>query len=514
MGIRRVAFVASECEPWAKTGGLADVVDGLARALGRLGIEVEVFLPAYRGARHPAETGRTTLSVPVRGPHEGTAADVDDVATVDVVDGPGDGYRLRLIDHPFHFDRAGFYGDAGGDYPDNGARFALFCRAALEALRADGRAVDVVHGHDWQAALALLYRDVHYRDDPVIGRAASVLTIHNLAYHGWVPRERSAALQLPDGVGEPDGVDLLREGIRAADVVSTVSPTYALEALTAEYGMGLQADLSARGDRFVGIMNGIDPAVWDPGSDMALPLRYALRADRRRGITPLDEGKRAAKADLAARHGLSGPQERPLLGMIGRLDPQKGFDLVAGAAEDIVSAGASLVVLGTGHAELLRGLRAAADAHPGRIVVLERFDRDEARRIYAGSDLFLMPSRFEPSGQGQLIAFRYGTPVVARRTGGLADSVVDADALGGSGAGDAVGNGFLFDEPTAEALLGAVRRALGWYSDARRWDALRRAVMALDHSWTSPAREYLALYRRATALKRSPTPRGPARAGS
>jgi len=530
---RRVIFVASECEPWAKTGGLADVTDALARALGRAGVEVDVYLPAYRTATRPAMLERETLAVPVRG-HGGISAgageaagtegrDAGDVATVDILSGPADGYRLRLVDHPFHFDRAGFYGQEGGDYPDNGARFALFCRAALEAARVEGRPIDVIHGHDWQATLALLYRDAHYRADPVVGQAATVLTIHNLAYHGWVSRDHFEDLQLPEEVGAPAGVDLLREGIRAADIVTTVSPTYAREALTPEYGMGLDGDLAARGERFVGIMNGIDPAVWDPATDTALPLRYAVRADPARGVAPFEEGKRAAKADLAARHGLSGADARPLLGMIGRLDPQKGFDLVTGAAEGIVDAGALLIVLGTGNAELLRGLRAVAAARPGRIAVIERFDRDEARRIYAGSDVFLMPSRFEPSGQGQLIAFRYGTPVVARRTGGLADSVVDADppragtaaaaetgaagpagtaAAAGSAAARPPGNGFLFDEPTPEALLGAVRRALAVYADRPRWWELRRRVMALDHSWAVPAGAYLEAYRRATALRR------------
>ena len=493
---RRVMFVASECEPWAKTGGLADVVDALARALGRMGVAVDVYLPAYRTALRPTVTERVTLAVPTGAPGV--------MATVDVLSGPADGYRLRLVDHAFHFDRAGLYGEERGDYPDNGARFALFCRAALEAARVEGQPIDVIHGHDWQGSLALQYRDGHYASDPLIGPAATVLTIHNLAYHGWVPRERVADLQLPEAVGERTGVDLLREGIRAAEIVTTVSPTYAREALTAEYGMGLDGDLDARGERFVGIMNGIDPAVWDPATDASLPRRYAARADRRNGVASLDEGKRVAKADLAARHGLAGAERRPLLGMIGRLDPQKGFDLLAEAAAGILDAGALLIVLGTGHAELLRGLRTVSAARPARIAIIERFDRAEARRIYAGADLFVMPSRFEPSGQGQLIAFRYGTPVIARRTGGLADSVIDVATVSAVDVATvSAGNGFLFDEPTAEALLGAVGRALAVYGDRARWKALRRGVMALDHSWAVPARRYLAEYGRAMELRRS-----------
>jgi starch synthase len=511
---RHAVFVASECEPWAKTGGLADVVDALARALGRAGVSVDVYLPAYRSARRPEVRSRLTVSVPVA-PHAG-ARMPEDVATVDILSGPADGYRLRLVDHPFHFDRSGFYGDDAGDYPDNGARFALFGRAVLETIRHEGRPVDVVHGHDWQACPALLYRDAHYADDPLVGGSATVLTIHNLAYHGWVPRARAEALDLPPGVGERAGVDLLREGIRAADLVTTVSPTYAREALTAEYGMGLEADLAAREDRFVGIMNGIDPGLWDPATDATLPVRYGLRADPRRGVISASEGKRAAKLDLAGRHGLEGAVTRPLLGMIGRLDPQKGFDLLAGAADRIVDDGALLIVLGTGNAALLDELRAVAAERPGRIAVIERFDRDEARRIYAGSDLFVMPSRFEPSGQGQLIAFRYGTPVVARRTGGLADTVADDDTPGARGRG----NGFLFEEASADAFAEAARRALAAHADAVRWEDLVVRVMGLDHSWGGPAALYLEAYRRALELHTAgsgavtPTDRAPGGPGS
>jgi starch synthase len=494
MDPRRVAFVASECEPWAKTGGLADVVDALARALGRRGIVVDVYLPAYRGVRHPRLTSRMAVAVPVASgaaeeSGDSGGDDAEAIATVDVLSGQADGYRLRLVDHPFHFDRDGFYGDAAGDYPDNGARFALFARAALETMRREGDRIDVIHGHDWQSAVALVDRDVHYADDAIVGRAATVLTIHNLAYHGWVPREQAGPLRFPPSIGQPDGVDLLREAILAADVVTTVSPTYAREALTPDYGMGLDDELASRGDAFVGIMNGIDPDVWDPARDAALPVPYALEPAE--GIAMVAEGKAAARRDLAERHALHGPSGGPLMGMIGRLDQQKGFDLLAGAATAIVDGGATVIALGTGHPELLRDLRRAAADRPGTIAVIEAFDRDEARRIYAGSDVFLMPSRFEPSGQGQLIAFRYGTPVVARRTGGLADSVVDVDE-------DAEhGNGFLFDEASPEALLGAARRAIGAYGRRDTWAKLREQVMRLDHSWSRPAGEYVAVYRNA-----------------
>ena len=490
MTAMRVAMVASECEPFAKTGGLADVVDALSRALGRLGHEVDVYLPRYRGVAVPAEHERRPLAVPV-----GVASDVDvgDVATVDLLTAQADGYRIRLVEHPHSYDRAGYYGE-GGDYPDNAARFALLGRTALEAIRSEGRPVDVLHGHDWQAGPALLLQRRVYGSDPVVGPAASVLTCHNLAYHGWVPRPVAWQLGLPEGTGAPDGVDLLREAIAVADLVNTVSATYAEESRRPEYGAGLDDLLATRGDRYLGILNGIDAALWDPATDAALPARYS-RGDL--------AGKAACKRELEERLGLGwadqdeGWDERgaPLLGMIGRLDPQKGFDLLAAAAGHLIDLGARIVVLGTGDRRLIADLETAAAARRDRLVVLERFDREEARRIYAASDLFLMPSRFEPSGQGQLIALRYGSVPLVRATGGLADTVRDADA------DPAGGNGFVFDAADAAALVEAARRAIEAYRDRPRWERLVARGMAEDFSWDRPARQYVALYERAVGLR-------------
>ena len=497
MGLR-VAFLAAECEPWAKTGGLADVVDALARALGRLADDVDdpvdVFLPRYRAVPDPepaAIVGERTLRVPdPRSPSGHTEIGLIDVAA--------NGYRLRLVDHPAAFDRAALYGDAAGDYADNAWRFGLYCRAALEALRADGRPVDVLHLHDWQAGPTGVFRDLRYGDDPIVGRAAIVTTLHNLAYHGWTANGALGQLGLapgglaPGGLApgqNPDGIDLLAAGIEAAEIVNTVSPGYAAEALTPAFGMGLDGLLRSRGDRYIGILNGLDTAVWDPATDADLAAPYD-RADR--------SGMAACRADVLSRVGFDAADDGPVIGMIGRLDPQKGFDLLAAAAPDLLDRGARLIVQGSGHAALADGFRALAGERPDRVAFVERFDRAMARRIYAGVDVFAMPSRFEPCGQGQMIALRYGTPPIVHRTGGLADTVVDVSA------DPAGGTGFVFDEPTAPALLDACDRAFALRAtDGAAWEALLDRGMTVDFDWvTGSAPRYVDAYRRAVAIRR------------
>ena len=493
MGMR-VAFLAAECEPWAKTGGLADVVDALARALGRLDGDVieapvDVYLPRYRTLPEVAEEavlGERQLAVPDPRAASGST-------TITLVDVGADGYRLRLIDHPPAFDRAALYGDAAGDYADNAWRFGLYARAALEAIRDEGRPLDVLHLHDWQAGPAAVFRDGAYGSDPIIGRAAIVATLHNLAYHGWTPNASLAQLGLRPGDDAPgqnaDGIDLLAAAIEAAEIVNTVSPGYAREAVTPEFGMGLDGLLRSRRDRFIGILNGLDTRVWDPAGDEVLAAAYS-RDDLR--------GKAACRADLLRRNGMDPDDDGPVVGMIGRLDPQKGFDLLANAASRLVDLGARLIVQGSGHASLADPFRELTTQHPERIVLIERFDREMARRIYAGADLFAMPSRFEPCGQGQMIALRYGTPPVVHRTGGLADTVIDETRNPG------LGTGFVFDEATVDSLVEAMTAA---FEQRRRggapWDGLVDRGMAVDFDWTTgSAPVYVDAYRRAIALRR------------
>ena len=350
----RVVCISAECEPWAKTGGLGDVVDALARAVAAIGepeagsehvvqsqiwigtggvmgqapggvsahVErpVDVFLPRYRGVAVPEGARSTPLAVP-------DPLAPDGVTEVNLVEFEARGYRIRLIDHPPAFDREGFYGDDDGDYPDNGWRFGLLCRAALEALLDDDRDVDVLHLHDWQAMPAALLRDIAYAGYPRISGAAVMVTIHNLAYQGWLSREQLAGLAAPDEIAQligphADGLLLLREGIKRAELANTVSPGYAAEVLTPAFGMGMDKVLVGLGHRFGGILNGLDTTLWDPATDDALPANYS-RGDL--------AGKAACRRALLIELGFDPEDDRPVLGMIGRLDPQKGFDMLAGA---------------------------------------------------------------------------------------------------------------------------------------------------------------------------------------
>jgi starch synthase len=541
----RVVCIAAECEPWAKTGGLGDVVDALARAVGAIGASrsgraavapdadddgsaavsepapnkprlpqsqvwlgtggvmgvgpgddmpladvqppIDVFIPFYRGVVVPERATRRPLAVPDPLAAEGTTE-------VTLVEFEDRGYRVRLIDHPPAFDRDDFYGGPTGDFPDNGWRFGLLCRAAIEALLLDERPVDVLHLHDWQAMPTVVLRDVAYEGYPLISRAAVMATIHNLAYQGWLSRDQAAGTFFPDELAEAikpkaDGILLLGEGVRRAELVNTVSPGYAQEILTPAFGMGLDSELDARGHRFGGILNGLDMAVWDPATDPALPAHYS-RAD----LT----GKAACRRALLEEIGFDPDDPSTVLGMIGRLDPQKGFDLLAGATPKLVETGARVVALGTGDAKLVADLRALAAAHPRSVAVVEKFDRGLARRIYAGADLYVMPSRFEPCGQGQMIALRYGTPAVVHRTGGLADTVVDVDER------PAEGTGFVHAAATTASLFEACRRGIEHHrAGGEEWAALQDRGMAIDWSWEAgPAEQYAASYRRAVSLRR------------
>jgi starch synthase len=493
----RVVFLAAECEPWAKTGGLADVVDALARALGvvageALELPVDVFLPRYRSVEIPA--GRIVGEHAIRVVDASSAARA--TTEVRILDVAADGYRLRLVDHPSAFDRAGgYYGDASGDYPDNAWRFGLFCRAALAVLAAEDRPPDVLHLHDWHAAPAVRYASAG-PDGP-----ATLLTVHNLAYHGWTPRDRVPDLGAEWTAGLPasaPGIDLLGEGIGAADLVNTVSPGFATEALTPAFGMGLDGVLRARGDAFLGILNGLDSDLWDPAADPAIAARYS-RADR--------SGKAACRADLLRRVGMDPDDRGPVLGMIGRLDPQKGFDLLAEASRDLLDDGFRLVVQGSGPPELVATLRSLAAMRPDRVALIERFDRDMARRIYAGVDGFLMPSRFEPCGTGQMVALRYGTPPIVHATGGLADTVVDEHDHPGAG------TGFVFRSDTADGLRWACREfAARYIARGAAWESLLDRGMAVDFDWrTGSAPAYVAAYQRAVELRRRRASRAPVR---
>lgn len=470
----RIAHLASEVMPFSKTGGLADVAGALPPALAALGHEVTVVAPGHR----------PILKDTLPGEPRGEVSALGLSARLNVL--MHRGVRVVLLDCPALYVRPALYSLPDGDFPDNSVRFAFFARAALAALAKLG-GVEVVHAHDWQAALAplLLRHDGQVRFG--LQGAKSVLTIHNLAYQGVFPPWVLEACGLPRELFTMDllefygQVSFLKAGLVSADALTTVSPTYAKEILTPAFGCRLEGILDGRRDRLFGILNGLDLEEWDPGRDPYLELPY--------GADEVDEGKRAARELLAAETGVGGGR-RPLLGMVSRLAEQKGADLLAAVLDDIVAMGFDLVVLGTGERRYEEAMRAAEAAHPGRVAVLTRFDERLAHRIYAASDLFLMPSRYEPCGLGQMIAMRYGTLPVVNRTGGLADTVVDVSQDGGTG--------FVLEKLTPAELVATLSRAHELLAEPAKLAEVRERAMARDFSWKASAREYVKLYEQLT----------------
>jgi starch synthase len=378
------------------------------------------------------------------------------------------------------FERDGLYNTREGDYPDNWLRFAFFARAALETIVALGGA-DVIHVHDWQTALLPVYLHVLYPER----REKTLLTIHNIAYQGLFSPEILPDIGLPSSVFTVHGlefygkVNYLKGGIVWADEVNTVSPTYAREIQTDEYGFGLHGILATRREHLSGILNGIDCSYWDPSADGALPHMYSPSS-----LT----GKMQDKESLLQETGLAAEPDRPLFVMVSRLVAQKGVDLMLSTFDQMMSLPINLMVLGTGDTDIETALVAKAAAYPGRFVLIRKFDEGLAHRMYAGSDFFLMPSRFEPCGLSQMIALRYGSVPVVRRTGGLKDTVQDVHPKTGTG------NGISFDDATPSEFLDAVRRAVRLYTDCDAFRRIQAIGMACDFSWKASARDYLALY--------------------
>jgi starch synthase len=479
----RVLFVASEVEPFAKTGGLADVAGALPKALGTLGHDVRVLMPKYGGVERAAGDLRLAvprLEVPIGDRRvEGALLEGRLGKTVPV-------YFLAQ-DH--YYDRPTLYTTPEGDYSDNCERFVFFCRAALAALPALDWMPQVVHVHDWQTGLIPVYLETLYRDDPAYRDVATVFTIHNLAYQGlfWhydLPMTGLGwDLFTPAGIEFYGKMSFLKAGLVFADLLTTVSPTYAAEIQTEAFGEGLDGVLRERSADLVGILNGLDYEVWNPATDADIPKRFG----------PEDlEGKAACKAGLREEVGLpDGRPQAPLVGVVSRLADQKGPDLIAASVPTILEAGGQFVLLGSGDEHYEREFTALSAAYPGAVAVRLGYSAGLARRIYAGADLFLMPSRYEPCGLGQLIALRYGTIPVVRRTGGLADTITPWDPAAGTG------TGFVFDALTPEACRETVARALAAYADAPAWRRLVRSAMAEDFSWESSAQRYVTCYRKA-----------------
>ena len=488
-------MVAAEAVPFAKTGGLADVLGALPPALARLGWRVTIVIPRYRGVSGGEVIDQFAARV------GGFTADarLHRVQTTESTD-------VILVDIPDLYDRDGLYHPDSvdsGDFWDNPRRFAALARVALEYAARAPEPPAIIHSHDWHAGLVPVYLKTAYAGHPSLGGVPSTFTIHNLAYQGnfaadWVPR-----LELPWDVLSIDGMEywgkmsFLKGGINYSERITTVSPTYAREIQTPAGGFGFDGILKRRAAELTGILNGIDTTDWDPMSDPFLPAHFS--ADNL-------EGKHTAKAEVLKRYGFPADAQllaRPLVGMISRMVDQKGFDLVALLSERLPELDATFVTLGTGDAKYQDAFGAMAAAHPDRIAVRIGFDEALAHLIEGGADIFLMPSRFEPCGLNQMYSLRYGTVPVVRAVGGLADTVRNCEP-GVRGA-----TGFAFQEYTPEALLAALTRALELFKDRRKWRALQAAGMKQDHSWDRSAREYVKIYERARASRLSAQARNP-----
>jgi starch synthase len=478
----KLLMVASEAAPFAKTGGLADVVGSLPPALHTLGHDVRLVMPWYRVTRQSfgnLRSSRRKLNVPMGGR----------IYQVSYRTGINRGSPVYFIDHPEFFDRPGLYGEHGTDYPDNAERFGLICRAALELARELDFAPDVIHAHDWQAGLVPVYLRQHLWRDPFFANTGCLFSIHNLGYQGIFPMTTLRNLGLDEILLTAEGVEyhgqlsLLKGGIRFADLVNTVSPTYCQEIQTPERGMGLDGLLRSRANRLHGLLNGLDGELWSPARDAALPQNYTPRKL---------SGKVACKKALQQELGLTLSPLTPLVAMVTRLDSQKGIELVLENWDRIMTRDLQLVILGTGNPDLERRLADAASFYPGQACVLLSFDEALSRRIYAASDLFLMPSRYEPCGLGQLIALRYGSVPLVHATGGLADTIVDPQASPDRA------NGFAFHEYRHSSLLDTLDRALATYAETKTWRKIVQQGMNQDFSWTHAAAQYVNLYRKCT----------------
>jgi starch synthase len=470
----KVLFLAAECAPFYKVGGLADVIGSLPRALRDLGHDVRVAIPRYKsidGARFRLARDGSPFTA-----YAGAEGRRTEMLRTDAGGVPA----YFVWDERF-FNRSTVYGQ-----PDEVMSFVFFVRAVIEYLRLDGWIPDVIHANDWHTALAPTWLDVVGRRDPRFARVASVFTIHNLAYQGVTGDAIWSFAGLPAshphlGVEQPGTINWMARGIAHADAVNAVSARYAREIMKPAYGAGLDPLLVERKDRVNGILNGIDVEAWNPAEDGALAARF--------GVDSLD---RRVRNKHALQRALKLPRsDAPLIGMVTRLFEQKGIDLLLKAADDLFSREAQLAVLGAGDPMYEEALAALAARRPRQVALTLRFDEDLAHQIYGGSDMFLMPSRYEPSGLGQMIAMRYGSLPVVRATGGLADSVKDATRSRSSG------TGFTFGAYTSRALLDAVDRAAKAFRSARTWRAIQKRAMQVDFSWARSARQYERLYRTA-----------------
>ncbi|MGA2001262.1 MAG: glycogen synthase GlgA [Terriglobales bacterium] len=480
----KIVFAASECVPFAKTGGLADVVGALPPALAAIGHDVTVYLPKYKQTRlTDAKTVVRSITVPFD----------DRYRFCSVVDGgTHSGVKFYFIDYPPYFERDALYGTPLGDYRDNAERFALYSRAVLEACKVLG-VPDVFHCHDWQSALVPILLRTVYAEDPALRDVATVFTIHNIGYQGLFLPDTLALLMLPWDLFTIDKLEFygklnfLKGALVFSDFITTVSKKYSQEIQTAEYGFGLEGVLRGRTGTVAGILNGVDYNEWSPQNDKFIAAHY----------TPEDLGGKAkCKQDLLADFGVANADPKlPVIGIVSRFAAQKGFDLISQVADRLAREDMIVVALGAGDKEYEDLFRRLNKQFPQKFAVKVAYDNKIAHKIEAGADMFLMPSRYEPCGLNQIYSLKFGTVPVVRATGGLDDTIENWDPH------TRKGTGFKFTEYSGEALLATIRAALHAFRDKESWQALMRNGMNKDFSWTASAREYVKIYDRVRQLR-------------
>ena len=479
-----IVFAASECVPFAKTGGLADIVGALPRALARLGHQCTVFIPRYRQVKidSPKSVVRS-ITVPFD----------DEYRFCSVIDGGNQGgVKYYFIDYPPFFDRDSLYGTSLGDYHDNAERFALYSRAVLEATKILG-IPDLFHCHDWQTALIPVLLRTLYAGDHAFHGVPTVFTVHNIGYQGLFPPDTLPLLMLPwdlftitklEFYGK---VNFLKGAIVYADFVTTVSRRYSQEIQSSEYGFGLDGVLRGRASTVAGIVNGVDYDEWSPEHDRLIAANFSAKDLR---------GKQKCKEDLLREFGVSTPDlSRPVIGIVSRFAAQKGFDLISQTADRLAREDMTVVVLGTGDKEYEDLFKRLNKSYPQKFAIKIAYDNKLAHKIEAGADMFLMPSRYEPCGLNQIYSLKYGTVPIVRATGGLDDTIEQWNPNTGRG------TGFKFAEYSGEALLDTIYEALQAYKDQPSWQQLMRNGMICDFSWDASAREYVKIYERVKGVR-------------
>jgi len=457
----KVLIASSEVVPFAKTGGLADVAGSLPIALEKLGVDIRVIMPKYASVKT-----------------KGSEAVI------------GKGVKVYFVENEDYFNRKELYGDKFSDYADNLDRFSFFSGEVLERCKAEGFAPDIIHCNDWQTALIPVYLNTLYKYDPFFSDTRTLFSIHNMAYQGLFDKDQFPKIGLDWALFSINyfefygKINLMKAGLVYTDAISTVSPTYAKEILTKEFGCGLEGVLKTREGALCGILNGIDYDAWNPETDTKISRNYSA-----------DDigGKYMNKEKLQAETGMKVDQDVPLIGVISRLADQKGFDLMAKIIDDLLNMKVQFILLGTGDNKYHILMNKVAKRHQKNASINLKFDATLAQKIYAASDLFLIPSRYEPCGLGQMISFKYGTVPVVRQTGGLKDSVQEFSPR------TMEGNGFTFEEYKADHFFAALKRGLAAYHNKKVWPELVKKVMGLDYSWEASAGKYIYLYKKITA---------------